>query len=1165
MKALFSIVRQRAFLGLIGVLLLALLIWYIGPYIAIGAFVPFYSPWVRLGVILVLFAGWGLLQWLRARRVKRASERLGDAIVATAGSEDRRNDELGRRFEEAIGFLRESGKGKDLYRLPWYVIIGPPGSGKTTALRHSGLTFPLDQKYGRDALRGVGGTRNCDWWFTDEAVLLDTAGRYFSQDSSAGSDATEWQAFLDLMRKYRKRRPVNGVLVALSATDLLDPSPEARERHAEMVRRRLDELQRQLGIQVPVYFMVTKCDLIAGFVEFFDDLDHEGRLQVWGMTRPEPVAGGRPSEWLEGEYARLLERLDARLLERLVEEREPQRRARLFGFPRQMAGLRESLLQFVADTFEGSGYDRPVMLRGLYFTSGTQEGTPIDRMMDSLTRVYGMQVSGASPVEAAPGGQGRSYFIHRLLKAVIFPESGLAGVNWRLEVGRALAQNVAYLVLLGVLGIVVAGWVTSYQYNRGYLADVGAALEAHAETATRPVPGEAGLAEVLPRLDALRDVATEANRHRGRVPFLMGLGLYRGEAVGTSADQAYLQGVRELLVPRVVKLIERRLSTPNVSPTDVYAYLKGYLMLADTERLNRDELDVIVRETLLREYPQQRAIAQALFEHFSAYTDSARSFPAVGVDEELVARGRASLRQASVPALMLRRLETRYDQRHEEALRLDVEAGLGSDLAFRRRSDTPLSEPVPALYTHAGFEQITGQEGGDLVSRFLEERWVFGEATLPGGRAAHLTLAEDFVRYYEEAYIDYWDALLDDLDLVPLLQVDQAIDLLAVITGPTSPLRRLMETIAAQTRFPAPEAEGEDEAQGGRLDAFLGFVDPGREEEPQEAAVHPGARIDAHFQEFHRFVLGENGEPPMESLIARLTQLYQELSALGGGLGNQDAMQLLGGAGGETLRRLSSEAARAPAPFNEWVDELAGSGQEVAMRNLRGQLNRRYRDAVLPICQELAQGRYPFAPGSAEDIPPGDFARLFAPGGVMDAFFQENLASLVDAPGGRFQWRSDEAARVGIPSSVLAQFQRAQMIREMFFVGGAGPRVAFSMTPRYLDARARQFQFATGEQILSYRHGPPLARRFVWPGDGGQDTAVMFEDRGGQRPNVAYSGSWSWLRAFDAAQPAAQSDTAYLVSFNVSGYSARVLVQFESSRNPLRNNDWRRFRCAAGL
>nr|WP_275298101.1 type VI secretion system membrane subunit TssM [Halomonas campisalis] len=1154
---MLSLLRRRASLGLVGVVLLGLLIWYVGPYVAIGDLVPFQAPGPRLGAILALFGGWGVLQALRWRRVKRASERLCDAIVATAGAEDRPGDELGRRFEEAVGFLRESGRGRDLYRLPWYVIIGPPGSGKTTALRHSGLTFPLDQKYGRDALRGVGGTRNCDWWFTDEAVLLDTAGRYFSQDSGAGADAAEWRAFLELLCQYRKRRPVNGVLVAVSATDLLDPSPQARERHADRVQRRLDELQRQLGIQVPVYLMITKCDLIAGFVEYFDDLDHEGRLQVWGMTRPEPVAGGRFTAWADEAYSRLLERLDARLLERLVEEREPQRRARLFGFPRQMAGLRESLLQFIADTFEGSGYDRPVMLRGLYFTSGTQEGTPIDRMMDSLARAYGMQVSGASPVEAAPAGQGRSYFIHRLLKSVIFPESGLAGVNWRLEVGRALAQNAAYLLLLGVLAVVSVGWMTSYQYNRGYLADVEAALAAHGELASQPMPGEAGLAEVLPRLDALREVAAEANRHRGRVPVLMGLGLYRGEPVGRTAEQAYLQGVRELLVPRVVNLIERRLSTPNVPPTNIYAYLKGYLMLAETGRLNRDELEVIVRDALLGEFPQQRAIAQALFEHFGAYTDSARSFPAVSVNDELVARSRASLRQASVPALMFRRLETRFDQRHEASLRLDVEAGLGSDLVFRRRSGTPLSEPIPALYTRDGFEQITRQEGGELVSRFLEDHWVFGEATLPSGRAAHLRLAEEFVRHYEQAYIDHWEELLADLDLVPLLQVDQAIDLLAVITGPTSPLRRLMELVANQTRFPEPERDDETPAAG-RFGTLLGFVDPGREQAPE---IHPGARIDAHFREFHRFVLGENGEPPMSSLIARLTQLYNELSALGGGLGDRDFTQF----GGETLRRLSSEAARSPAPFSEWVDALAGSGQEVAMRNLRSQLNRRYRDAVLPICQELAQGRYPFEPGSSRDIPPGDFARLFGPGGVMEAFFQENLANLVDAPGGRLQWRSDEAARLGIPSSVLAQFQRARMIREMFFLGGGGPQVAFSMTPHYLDARARQFQFFLGDQVLSYRHGPPLARRFVWPGDGGQETLVMFEDRGGLRPNVAYEGSWSWLRALDAAQPAAQSAITYLVSFNVGGYSARVRLEFESSRNPLSSNDWRRFRCAGGL
>ncbi len=111
--------------------------------------------------------------------------------------------------------------GHSLYELPWYVIIGAPGSGKTTALINSGLHFPLEQRSGKGALRGVGGTRNCDWWFTDEAIFLDTAGRYTTQDSDANADSAGWAEFLKLLQKYRKRRPVNGVILTISAQDLM--------------------------------------------------------------------------------------------------------------------------------------------------------------------------------------------------------------------------------------------------------------------------------------------------------------------------------------------------------------------------------------------------------------------------------------------------------------------------------------------------------------------------------------------------------------------------------------------------------------------------------------------------------------------------------------------------------------------------------------------------------------------------------------------------------------------------------------------------------------------------------------------------------------------------------------------------------------------------------
>jgi len=137
-------------------------------------------------------------------RANRASDQLVTAVVKQAKAEERPSAEalqLRERFEEAVAALKQKRKrGHSLYDLPWYVIVGAPGSGKTTALVNSGLNFPLEQRSGRGSLRGVGGTRNCDWWFTDEAVFLDTAGRYLTQDSDAASDSAGWSEFLALLR-----------------------------------------------------------------------------------------------------------------------------------------------------------------------------------------------------------------------------------------------------------------------------------------------------------------------------------------------------------------------------------------------------------------------------------------------------------------------------------------------------------------------------------------------------------------------------------------------------------------------------------------------------------------------------------------------------------------------------------------------------------------------------------------------------------------------------------------------------------------------------------------------------------------------------------------------------------------------------------------------------
>jgi len=323
-------------------------------------------------------------------------------------------------------FASPDGKGREVEELPWYVMIGAPGSGKTTALLNSGLRLPLyTSKDAAPSVPGVGGTRNCDWWFTDEAVLLDTAGRYTTQESDRKADAAAWLGFLGLLKQFRPQRPLNGALVTVSVMDLLLWTKAERARYATHVRMRLSEMVAALETRFPVYVLVTKLDMLAGFTEFFGDLDATGRAQVWGTTFPMDIDPAAIAGPYTADFAALEDRLGAELLARLHEEHDLQRRASIYRFPQQFHAMGALVGEFLAQAFGTQINQKPLMLRGAYYSSGTQEGNPIDRVLVALAGSFKLERAGAK----GPGGTGKSFFLTRLLREVVFSEAELASTD----------------------------------------------------------------------------------------------------------------------------------------------------------------------------------------------------------------------------------------------------------------------------------------------------------------------------------------------------------------------------------------------------------------------------------------------------------------------------------------------------------------------------------------------------------------------------------------------------------------------------------------------------------------------------------------------------------------------------------------------------------------
>ncbi|MHC4506366.1 MAG: type VI secretion protein IcmF/TssM N-terminal domain-containing protein, partial [Planctomycetota bacterium] len=404
-----------------------------------------FHPWWLIMLITVGSTALvlGILTLWKMRGEKKAAAGL-EAGLAAGGDEDKVDlrgeiqalrDNWQRTLEQLKSSRMGSEGGAVLSRLPWYIIIGEPASGKSTLLRKSGLDFPV----GDAAIRGTHGTRNCDWWFANEAIFLDTAGRYVIETQEA-----EWVAFLDLLKKHRKNRPINGVLIALPANSLLTKSHEDLQEDGKRIRNRIDELIEHLGVNFPIYVLVTKCDLVSGFVEFFGPLDDRYREQMIGWTNPPDPEARFDSEVFDRRFDKVSQVL-FRMRPWLGSQGKKVELGKSFLFPEEFCYLAPPLRDVLDVVFRTNVYQETPICRGVYFSSGTQVGAPLAKALEDMKR----ELSISDDFGLGPGIQEekevRTYFIKDLVGEQILRDKEMSFRTQQAE-SRARRRTVGWSV-----------------------------------------------------------------------------------------------------------------------------------------------------------------------------------------------------------------------------------------------------------------------------------------------------------------------------------------------------------------------------------------------------------------------------------------------------------------------------------------------------------------------------------------------------------------------------------------------------------------------------------------------------------------------------------------------------------------------------------------------
>lgn len=1152
---------------IVSAILLALIVVF-----GLPLFFAFFRPWsVRIaGVVLIVLlwgAWWGWRRW----RAKRAAAAIA-AELAGPNAADEEGKALAGRMGEALAKLRSAAGGRRdyLYSRPWYVIIGPPGAGKTTALLHSGLRFPFVEQ----AVKGVGGTRNLDFWFADEAVLVDTAGRYTTQDSDATVDSAGWTAFLSLLKRHRPAQPINGILVAIGVDLLLGSDCAAIDAHASAVRRRLVELRRTLETAVPVYLVVTKGDLLAGFSEYFDDLDVEGRRAVLGATLP--YGDGRPgAEALARAFDSASQAIADRQARRLFEEVDQRRRGMMLGFPAQLRSLRARLMRFAEGAFV-AGDDTPASLRGFYFTSGIQEGAPLDRILAAMGEVYEQPVGGGMEMRS------RAYFLNRLLTQVMFPEAGLVTTDTRAKTRRR-AQLIAALSAIGIAtALVLAAWGVSYARNRAFqsdLADRTAAAAAQLRDAgvdlTQVREDDADLRAALPGLDTMRNLPRGyAERRAGGPALTMTFGLYQ-RSLSQQAEETYRDALRRILLPRLLLRLEAVMQANASDPMALYEPLKVYLMLGQQGPMDAGAVKAwVVADWATELFPGADSQAErgALTRHLDALLED-RDMAAVWanrrppLDANLVASARAAVQTLSLA-------DRAYAVMRQKAASAGVpwEAAnilsQGDVLAFAA-PDQVASYQIPYFFTRAGYEK-TYLPGLATVQQDLKrDLWVLGGADEGGVGDELANVRPGVAGLYAKDYIAAWDGLIAAMKPGAYFQDPAAF---GALTKSPSPLKRALQELRKNTIFEGGAKAGLERATRYGLNrSRLGRV-ANEIRRDRASGIDAGDEITTYFTPLHEYVGEGRGSAPIDEFIAGIKAAGQAVMAaqsVGGG-GGADATQAAMAA---ALAQVKAAAASAPPQLQSFTTEAAGGGAAAQTRAASGAVTDAYAQTVLPACREVAQEHYPFFAG-APDAPMAETLRVFGMGGTVDAFVQQRLMPMIDTDGPVWRWREGDPVAGALDPSSPEVFARTVELRDLL-AGGLPIKVAVAsfgpgVATVELSSGGTRYRFTPGSNqprplLWSANGGLPEASLILYGPSTGTAAPAGDAAPGPELARIETEGSWALFRLMDRAEKRNAGEQAIRASFGDGAARTTLAVTLPGKRNPFSRAGVWSFRCPGTL
>ncbi|MCZ6702702.1 MAG: type VI secretion system membrane subunit TssM, partial [Ignavibacteria bacterium] len=1053
-----------------------------------------------------------------------------------------------------------------LYKLPWYMIIGPPAAGKTTAIQNSGLEFP----FGKDGIRGVGGTRNCDWFFSTKGIFLDTAGRYVSQLE----DRAEWMAFLETIRKNRRRKPINGVIVALNIDEIINSGNEQLYEHAKNIRGRIDELIENLRTVFPVYFVFTKCDLIQGFVENFGDFSEIERSQIWGATlNAQQQLDPNPKNVFELEFKRLSDVIFKFRTIRLSNPLKREQRRKVFLFPFQFKSLRKKLTYLIGEVFQPNPYQDNPVFRGFYFTSGTQEGIPLDLAISEIAKQFNLPSIPGEEFEEVV--ETKNYFIKDLLNDVVIPDQNYSPGQTIGTAKRSRTLKFATIFVSTLLLFILSLFtIIGYSGSNSTLEKISvAASDFNSINWSGDLLNNFGEAENLRII--FRNIETgEVNES------FISFGMDRSEDLLVYLKNLYLEKTEDFfsknIYQEIVKVLKNYSDGQDYSGEKIYSYLKSYLLLGN----ERSKLDTTGQKFLAKVFTgilknsriinsnpmassSEKDSLNRLFKNYiSFFIQSLKDEKVYPVRSDNLLINNVRNRIQYKPSAESIYASLKNNGIAEFPNDLTLEQAIGGRYIQVIRTDLK----IPYIFTTDGWYNYVQGKIHDVSLNPGKEDWVLGKQH--GKQTMNLDfdsdkMMEELFILYSNDYKQTWVQFIQSLRFSGFKTVPYAANNLKILSDPVnSPLILVLKRFADELKILADIQSPSDSSN----------------KTPFTSLNFSSINL-LDIDRYRKFVLGEeNGSigADLNAVISQYGLLSGIVESIKGGRDktkdyavdvlNQRAIEF------PTSLKIIEGAVFNTQEFQNLLIEPVNQSWYAIISDATQYLNLQWEAKVVDSYRTI-KNLYPMME-TGRDVTIQDFTDFFKPeDGILWSFFDEELSAFINKD--RWKVNQGELKGVNISDKFIKYLKKIdEEISSVLFKGG-NLNVSFRLKPLLPQSRPTGNKVPFVEQVYlnldgyenTYKMGTQSWTFYSWPGNRGAPGARMnisLSDYGTSDTKY-FEGDWALFKLLgDASVSQGESSSQLIFNWifyknNFYDVTVSYIIKAASSKNPFSKDFFKSF------